>query len=317
MDLQKLKTEFLEYLEIERGRSQLTVRNYDFYLSRFLELSGVKVPKDIDEDRVRAFRLKLNRLLGKDNDTLKASTQNYHLIALRSFLKYLSRRDIASLAPEKIELMKQSQRSVNFLDAEDLEQLLQAPYKSPSSEIVKRRDQAILETLFSTGLRISELAKLQRDSLNLEKDEFSVKGKGGKVRLVFISEQAKQAIRTYLSMRRDGNDALFVRHDRAAGKSDEVQGEEVSPLTPRSIQRMVQRYAKIAGITKKITPHTLRHSFATDLLMNGADIRSVQELLGHSSITTTQIYTHVTNAQLREVYRAYHGRRRDEKEEGE
>lgn len=311
--LSTLKTQFLEYLEIERGRSQLTLRNYDFYLTRFLAMSGATKPEDVTEELVRKFRLALNRLASSDGETLKHATQNYHLIALRSFLKYLAKRDVRSLAPEKIELMKQSERTVSFLDGDDLDRLLAAPFKSEGDTLLGRRDRAILELLFSTGLRVSELAKLTRDSVNLDKDEFSVRGKGGKIRLVFLSSQAKRAIADYLDQRHDPNPALFVRADRAA-KPERTSADEPepSPLTPRSIQRLVQHYAKAAGLTKKITPHTLRHSYATDLLMNGADIRSVQALLGHSSITTTQIYTHVTDRQLKEVYRAFHARRRSD-----
>ncbi len=311
MTLDALKTQFLEYLEIERGRSQLTLRNYDFYLTRFLAITKLKNPSEIDPEIIRRYRLALNRLTGYDGETLKKTTQNYHLIALRSFLKYLAKRDIASLAPEKIELMKQSERTVDFLEGGDLDQLLQAPIKNEGDTLLGRRDHAILELLFSTGLRVSELAKLQRDDVNLEKDEFTVRGKGGKVRLVFLSEQAKGAIRDYLEQRQDGNPALFVRADRAAGRSVSAPDADPTPLTPRSIQRLVQHYAAAAGLTKTITPHTLRHSYATDLLMNGADIRSVQALLGHASITTTQVYTHVTDRQLKEVYKNFHGRKRE------
>jgi site-specific recombinase XerD len=311
MTLPDLKTQFLEYLEIERGRSQLTLRNYDFYLSRFFGITKLTNPKDISAEVVRRYRLALNRLTSANGETLKKTTQNYHLIALRSFLKYLSKRDIDSLAPEKIELMKQSERTVDFLDGEDLNRLLEAPLKAEGDSLLGRRDRAILELLFSTGLRVSELAKLNQGDVNLEKDEFTVRGKGGKVRLVFLSEQAKGAIRDYLERRHDGNPALFVRADRAAGHSVDAPDADPSPLTPRSIQRLVQHYATLAGLTKKITPHTLRHSYATDLLMNGADIRSVQALLGHASITTTQVYTHVTDRQLKEIYKSFHGRKRD------
>jgi site-specific recombinase XerD len=311
MTLLELKTQFLEYLEIERGRSQLTLRNYDFYLTRFLKLTQAGSPDDISMEVVRKYRLALNRLTSADGETLKRATQNYHLIALRSFLKFLAKRDIASLAPEKIELAKQSERIVSYLDNEDVERLLAMPRELEGESLLGRRDRAILELLFSTGLRVSELARLTKEDINLKKDEFTVQGKGGRARLVFISAQAKKALADYLGQRRDTNPSLFLRADRAADhrKESEPNAEPI-PLTPRSIQRLVQHYAKAAGLTKKITPHTLRHSYATDLLLNGADIRSVQSLLGHSSITTTQIYTHVTDQQLKEVYQAFHGRRR-------
>lgn len=309
--LQKLLTDFLEYLEIERNASPLTIRNYHFYLSRFIAWGHIEKPEDIILEKVRQYRVYLNRIKSARNELMKKSTQNYHLIALRSFLKYLARRDVASLAPEKIELAKIHERQVSFLEGDDLERLLDSPLKTKEPEIIQHRDKAILELLFSTGLRVSELASLQRDSLNLTKDEFTIRGKGGKLRVVFLSNQAKHWIREYLQARHDNDPALFVRHDRAAGKhTDAVSGQNRSGITARSIQRMVEHYAKLAGITKKVTPHTLRHSYATDLLINGADIRSVQSMLGHASITTTQIYTHITNQQLRDVYQAFHGRQR-------
>ncbi|MFA5031099.1 MAG: tyrosine-type recombinase/integrase, partial [Patescibacteria group bacterium] len=233
-------------------------------------------------------------------------------IALRSFLKYLSRNDIETLAPEKITLAKQEERQVSVLEEDELEKFLEGPMSEHPDHIVSIRDKAILETLFSTGLRVSELAALRRDELNLKKDEHTVRGKGRKLRLVFFSNTSRQWIAAYLQKRRDSNSALFVRHDRASsiGKNDEHDQKNVEALTPRSIQRIVQFYARLAGITKRITPHTLRHTYATDLLMNGADIRSVQSLLGHASITTTQIYTHITNRQLKDVYHAFHDRNR-------
>ncbi len=305
---------FLEYLEIERGRSKLTVRNYDFYLTRFLvwlksKLGRAPKTEDITLEQVRLFRLWLNRFQGRVNNELSRTTQNYHLIALRSFLKYLRKRDIESLAPEKIELAKQGDRQVEFLEGIDLERLLDAPLRTNESEIVKLRDKAILELLFSTGLRVSELVNLKKEQINLSKDELSVKGKGGKVRLVFLSAQAKYHLKKYLDQRTDLDPSLFVGHDRAA-KGREKNQKKSHPLTARSVQRAVEYYRKVAGISKKVTPHTLRHSFATDLLSSGADIRAVQTMLGHSSITTTQVYTHITDKQLKEVYRAFHSRRR-------
>jgi len=298
---------FLEYLEIEKGRSPLTIRNYEFYLQRFLDWAKDPSPDDVDSELVRQYRLHLNRLEDPKRGLLKKSTQNYHLIALRSFLKYLARHDIESMAPEKIELAKQGSREPSFLDAVDLERLLEAPSKSNASDILKLRDRAILELFFSTGMRVSELAKLKKDQINLDREEFSVRGKGDKVRVVFLANQARHWLHEYLKHRDDDSPYMFVRHDRAKSGS-----EAAGPITPRSIERLVHRYSVEAGIPKKVSPHTLRHSFATDLLMNGADIRSVQSMLGHSSITTTQIYTHVTNQQLQEVHRAFHAKRRDE-----
>lgn len=298
---------FLEYLEIEKGRSPLTIRNYEFYLQRFIEWAKDPVVSDLDSETVRQFRLYLNRLEDPHRGALKKSTQNYHLIALRSFLKYLARQDVATLAPDKIELAKQGSREPSFLDARDLERLLDAPTQGDAPKILKARDRAILELFFSTGMRVSELANLKRDQINLERDEFSVRGKGDKVRVVFLSNQARHWLKEYLADREDESPFLFIRHDRAASGS-----KEPMPITSRSIERLVKHYSAAAGIPKKVSPHTLRHSFATDLLMNGADIRSVQSMLGHSSITTTQIYTHVTNQQLRDVHQAFHAKQREE-----
>lgn len=308
--LSSLITDFLEYLEIEKGRSQATLRNYDFYLKRFSAWAKNPLPYHIDMDMIRAYRLWLNRYHDpKHRQQLASKTQNYHLIALRSFLKYLARRDIQSLPAEKIKLARQHTREVDFMDADDVERLLAAPAKSEAQDIIKLRDKAILETLFSTGLRVSELTKLARETINLATDEFTVRGKGGKLRLVFLSDSAKDAIKRYLDKRTDVEAALFVSHDRAQ-KSEKRKEREGNALTPRSVQRIVLKHARAAGITKKITPHTLRHSFATDLLSNGADLRAVQEMLGHESITTTQIYTHVTNKRLKDVHKTYHGKSR-------
>lgn len=302
--LKELMKEFLEYLEIERGRSDKTVRNYHFYLKRFADWANYPLPADVDLEMVRKYRLYLNReIAGREEDQIKKNTQNYHLIALRSFLKYLAKRDIKTMAPEKIELAKQGSRHVAFLEIEELQRLLAGPADDPT--IVGLRDKAILELLFSTGLRVSELASLKISDINLKLEEFTVKGKGQKHRVVFLSEQAKRPIRMYIEARRDTSPYLFVRHDRARGQA------EAQPLTPRSVQRIVDRYAREAGITKRVTPHTLRHTYATDLLRNGADIRAVQSLLGHASITTTQVYTHVTDKELRRVYKEFHDK--DEK----
>ncbi|MEK7614786.1 MAG: site-specific tyrosine recombinase/integron integrase [Patescibacteria group bacterium] len=305
--LSSLITDFLEYLEVERGRSARTIRNYDFYLRRFSTWAQNPTPNKITREMIHKYRLWLNRLQeGRQEEMLKKSTQNYHLIALRSFLKYLVKQEIPSLAPEQIELAKQSQRTVNFLEAEELGRLLVMPKKEQGETIISLRDTAILELLFSTGLRVSELASLKIELVNLKRDEFTVRGKGDKPRLVFLSPAAKEAIKLYLSKRKDTSPYMFVSHDRA--KKERASS---APLTPRSIQRTVEGYAKRAGITKKITPHTLRHTFATDLLLSGADIRSVQSMLGHQSITTTQVYTHITNNQMKEVYKKFHGKSRE------
>ena len=306
--MDKAIKQFLEYLEVERGLSLITIRNYGFYLRRFAKFaaeSGAASPGKITKELVHRYRLWLNRLDGDGEEGLKKNTQNYHLIALRGFLKYLVKNDIKSLEPEKVELAKQEQRQVDFLEGFDLARILEAPLKIELPEIIRQRDKAILELFFSTGLRVSELCKLKIENVNLKKDEFTVRGKGAKLRVVFLSDDARRAITGYLQSRRDMNPCLFISHDKASGGREEQVG-----LTPRSVQRLVRKYARVAGITKEVTPHTLRHSYATDLLMNGADIRSVQAMLGHASITTTQVYTHITDQQLRDVHKAFHGRQR-------
>lgn len=311
--LGKRAQEFLDYLEIEKGRSLRTKRNYSFYLLRFFTWFNKKSlkPQDITLSKIKQFRLWLNRQSNRKGKALKKSTQNYHLIALRSFLKYLSRHDIKALAPEKIELAKTPDRQIDFLEGEDLERLLEAPTKTQSSNIISLRDKAILELLFSTGLRVSELADLNREDINLKKDEFTVTGKGGKTRIIFLSNQARYWLKTYLEKRTDIDLALFISHDRAKKKRDKkTEKKAVHNITPRSIERIIKHYAKAAGLTKKVTPHTLRHSFATDLLQNGADIRSVQAMLGHASITTTQIYTHITDRQLKQIHKSFHAQQR-------
>jgi site-specific recombinase XerD len=306
MQLSQAITEFLEHLEIEKGRSQATLQNYDFYLRRFCTFTKDPDIKNIDLEMVRKYRLWLNRLQDeKTGEPIKKKTQNYHLIALRSILKHLAKRDIKTLQAEKIELAKQEDRQVEFLDHEELERIMRAPFEVKNTNIVQTRDKAILEMLFSTGLRVSELANLKRDQINLKRDEFTIRGKGSKLRVVFLTQDSKEWLKKYLDMRKDVSDYLFVRQDRAM-KDNEKEGN----LSPRSIERLVQKYSAVAGITKKVTPHTLRHSFATDLLRNGADIRSVQAMLGHSSITTTQIYTHVTDEGLKEVHKSFHSKRK-------
>jgi len=305
MDIQKLKTEFLEYIEIEKGRSLKTVENYDRYLKRFLDFSKAKKPGDITDETIRKFRLWLNRQPAPTEnkaspETLKKKTQNYYLIALRGFLKYLNKRNIPSLPPERIELAKTPERSLDLISADELERLLRAP---DENNLKSLRDRAILELLFSTGLRVSELCSLSRD-LDLSKDEFSVRGKGEKVRVVFLSEQARDMLKEYLSKRKDMDDALFVNLGKKSSQNNSLR------LSPRSVERIVSYYAIKAGISKQVTPHILRHSFATDLLQNGADLRSVQQMLGHSNISTTQIYTHLTDKHLRDVHKNFHSKRR-------
>jgi len=310
--LGSLAEDFLIYLEIERGRSLKTIRNYGFYLKRFIEFlqKSKPTPADITVQKIKAFRLSLNRSeTGRTGGTMKKNTQNYHLIALRAFLKYLAKNDVKAIAPEKIELAKVEDRQIDFIEGDDLERLLSIPLNTKDIEIIRLRDKAILELFFSTGLRVSELTSLQRNSINLKKDEFTIRGKGDKLRAVFLTPVAKKHIKDYLDKRTDIDMALFVRHDRAKNKSEAKLNKATAPLTPRSIERMIKKYAAMAGITKNITPHTLRHSFATDLLQNGADIRSVQAMLGHASITTTQVYTHVTNKHLRDIHQKFHSKK--------
>ena len=304
-DLKQLKTEYLEYLEIERNRSNKTIENYGRYLDRFIQFAtkgGAKVASDLSEDTIRQYRLFLNRLKDAAGQPLKRVTQNYHIIALRNFLKYLVKRSIKSVPPEKVELGKQEEREVTFLEHGELLRLLEAP---KGSSFAALRDRTILSTLFSTGMRVSELCSLDRDKIDLERGEVSIRGKGGKIRVVFLSEGTRNSIKQYLEKRSDVDEALWIREPKQ-GFSKETNLR----LTCRSIQRMVKKYATVAGIIgKKVSPHTVRHSYATDLLRNGADIRSVQALLGHSSVTTTQIYTHVTDAQLREVHEKFHNKK--------
>lgn len=307
MDLKELKSQYLEYIEIEKGRSPKTVENYDRYLTRFFAYGKITKPSQITDQLVREFRIWLNRQCTGNNRetgaTMKKKTQNYYLIALRSFLKYLVRRKVASLAPDQIELAKVSERSVDVITANELRRLFDAPNSENSPE-KRARGKAILHLLFSTGLRVSELCSLTRD-LDLSADEFSIRGKGDKVRVVFLSESARKMVKEYLDTRKDMSDALFVKteSDGKKGRKGEDDG-----LTRRSIERLVKRYATIAGISKKVTPHVIRHCFATDLLSNGADLRSVQALLGHANIATTQIYTHVTDKHLKEIHQKFHGK---------
>jgi len=294
-------TDFLDHAEIGKNLSAKTIENYQHYLNRFIEFAGNIDPKQIDLKLVQKYRIHLNRLRDKRGKNLSKKTQFYHLIALRAFLKYLSKMDIETLSAEKIELGKMPGRSVEYLDEAEMERFFNAV---DTSDEIGKRDLAILETLYSTGLRVSELANLTRDQVNLERGEFMVRGKGNKPRIVFLSAEAKKRVKNYLQTRQDNWPYLFINY-RPGKTSDEVSGEG-RRLSVYSIQCLVRKYALKAGIIKKVTPHVLRHSFATNLLINGADIRAVQELLGHSSITTTQVYTHLTNERLREVHKKFH-----------
>ena len=305
MNLSQLKNQYLEHLEIEKDRSQKTIENYDHYLERFLKWAKISSASDITDELISRYRLQLNRFADEKGSSLKKITQNYHVIALRNFLKYLARHDVKTLPAEKVELGKTSERQIDFLEMEEVERIFEAAGGLDQKSL---RDRAILELLFSSGLRVSELVGLNRDQVNLKTGEFSVRGKGSKVRVVFVSDRAKATLQRYMEKRLDIDPALFVRvgikHLEKKSKADNLR------ITPRTVQRIVKHCALKAGIVKDVHPHTLRHSFATDLIQNGADIRSVQEMLGHSSVTTTQIYTHVTNKQLKEVHKAFHGKRR-------
>ena len=296
MEAESAKRQFLEYIEIERGRAVKTIENYDHYLTRYFAQMKIQSVSDISEQNIREFRIWLNRQSGTNNGSMKRRTQNYYMIALRAFLKFLRKRDIPAISPEKIELAKLPERELDLISPAELGRLMQAADGAESKDL---RDRAILELFFSTGLRVSELCALNCD-LDLTQDSFSVRGKGEKVRVVFLSGAAKSAVAAYLKARKDMAKALFV--------NDQAGTAIPSRLTPRSVERIIKKCAMKAGITKKMTPHILRHVFATDLLNNGADIRSVQQLLGHASINTTQIYTHITDAHLREVHKKYHGK---------
>ncbi|MEK7465578.1 MAG: site-specific tyrosine recombinase/integron integrase [Patescibacteria group bacterium] len=291
-EVEKLLEDYLGYLEVEKNRSAKTRENYGRYLHVFLKETGVASPRGITADAVRKFRVALART------NIKKITQSYYVIALRNFLKYLMKREYETLSPDRIELPKIARRDIEVLDYKELERLLAAPQ---GNDLRVLRDRAILEVLFSTGLRVSELCKLNR-YLDLERGEISIRGKGDKIRVVFLSGSAKSAIQKYLKARADAEEAMFV----SIQKNGTVRGG----IIPRTIERVVDTYARKAGIPKKVHPHQLRHSFATDLLINGADLRSVQELLGHANISTTQVYTHLTNKELRDVHEAFHGRRR-------
>ncbi|MBA3757882.1 tyrosine-type recombinase/integrase [Candidatus Saccharibacteria bacterium] len=291
---------FLEYLELEQNRSLKTIQNYKHYLTRLSDFAGEIKLADIDVEMIRKWRLWLNRLGTNTSDELSKMTQNYHLIALRSFLRFCAKRGLPALSADKIELARTSRPQVTFLNPEELARLAAQPNLS---SMVGARDRAIVELLFSSGLRVSELVGLDREHINLSRREFMVRGKGQKDRPIFISPEAADWIKQYLDKRQDNSKPLFIRY--SGSKKVDLSGN-YSRLTARSVQRMVARYANLAGITKHVSPHTLRHSFATDLLMNGADLRSVQAMLGHSNIATTQIYTHVTDPHLKAVHEKFH-----------
>ena len=305
MYVSDLIEDFLEYLEIEKGRSRRTVDNYKLYLNRFYEITSEIIdkeltPKDIDLELLRKYRLRLNRTKFS-NQNLSVITQSYHLIALRGFLTYLSRRNIESLNPVLVDIPRAARKQVTFLHYDEVQNMLnQIPLDSENG----LRDRAIIELLYSGGLRVSELTNLDRDSINLSRREFMVRGKGNKDRPIFISQAAAERVKDYLDTRTDSLPALFLNNSKHTNDLD--TSGNFRRITPRSVERIVEKYARAAGITKHVTPHTLRHSFATDLLMNGADLRSVQALLGHSNISTTQIYTHVTDPHLREIHEKFH-----------
>lgn len=353
-DLWEIKREFLEYCELDKGQSELTVSSYDRYLSRFFkwleldrsqetgdgsekaEKSNVESqktpitttddseqgsvdnantinqlptinhqlsPESITQESIRQYRLYVNRLRDKAGRDLKKTTQNFHIIAIRAFLRYLSFRGIKSLSPEKISVAKTGDREITFLQSDELEAILNTPN---TEHLMGLRDRAMLEVLFSTGMRVSELCALNFDDINFESGEIAVLGKGRKLRVVFLSKGALYWLDQYLK------NLGFTKDEGAmTNKNKELPvfiSKKNERLSVRTIERIVKKYAGQAGIMKKVSPHTLRHSFATDLLSAGADVRSVQSLLGHSSITTTQIYTHVTDQHLREVHQAFHGR---------
>lgn len=300
MKFTKAKTDFLEYLEIEQNRSQKTIRNYDHYLTRLADYAGDISVQDINQELIRKWRLWLNRLGTNSSDELQKTTLNYHLIALRSFLKFCNRRGFECMAPDKIELSRTKRPQVTFLNEDELGRVFDQPDISTEAGL---RDRAILELLFSSGLRVSELVGLDREHINLKRREFMVRGKGQKDRPIFISQEAADWLQKYLELRSDTTRPLFIRY---GGRKTIDRSGNFHRLTARSVQRLVAHYALMAGITKHVSPHTLRHSFATNLLMNGADLRSVQAMLGHSNISTTQIYTHVTDPHLKAVHEKFH-----------
>lgn len=302
MFISEALTDFLEHLEVEGGRSPKTIANYQLYLERFIDFAGDITVDKITSEVIRRYRLWLNRYKNETtNEELSLITQSYHLIALRGFLTYLSRRNITSLAADKIILPKTARKQVTFLQYDEVVRMVN---QIPTDTEAGLRDRAIVELLFSSGLRVSELVNLNRDHINLSRREFMVRGKGQKDRPVFISKSAAEHVSSYLDARTDSLPALFLSYSRRSAVPN-LSGD-YRRLSARSIQRMISQYARLAGITKHVSPHTMRHSFATDLLMNGADLRSVQSLLGHSNISTTQVYTHVTDQHLKDIHERFH-----------
>lgn len=298
----ELIPEYIEHLEVEGGRSAKTAENYNHYLDRFLEFCGEELTAEkITTELVRKYRLWLNRYEDTHGDELSTITQSYHLIALRGFLKYLTERDIPSLAPTKIHLPKVARKQVTFLHYDEVKRLVEQISLDDEAGL---RDRALIELLFSGGLRVSEIVSLNRDHINTKRREFMVRGKGQKDRPIFVSQAAADHIEEYLASRTDSLAPLFLSYSRNSSAAD--TSGDYRRLTARSIQRIISKYARLAGITKHVSPHTMRHSFATDLLMNGADLRSVQSMLGHSNISTTQVYTHVTDQHLREIHEKFH-----------
>lgn len=299
-DIKSHLKDYFDYLQIEKNRSPRTKKVYERALLKFIENQNIKTVEDITNAKIRAFRIYL-----AEKTELKKNTQAYYIIAIRNFLRFLIKQDLPVMSPEKIDLPVMPDRQIDVIEYEDLERLLEAP---KGTDLKALRDKAILEVLFSTGLRVSELCALDR-YMNLDRGELSITGKGGHTRVVFLSGDAKKAIKEYLDKRNDAEEAMFVSYDKSA------EPKAIGRIIPRAVQRMIERYGKAAGIPKGVHPHTLRHLFATDLLVNGADIRSVQEMLGHSNIQTTQIYTHLTNTELRDIHKQFHGSRRDDEEE--
>ncbi len=307
MTIKQSISDFLEHLEVERHRAKNTLANYKRYLARFADWCSehkLTKPGQLTTTDIQKYRVWLARFEDEFGSLLSAQTQGYHVIALRSWLRFCAKRDIETLSPDKIELPKMNLPEVNFLDPDEVGDLLGA---INSKTLTGKRDLAILECLYSTGLRVSELTKLSREKLNIERGEITVRGKGNKERLVFLDDAAQAALADYFKAREDNDDAVFIRHRQQ--KTDVLENLR---LTPRSVQRIVAKRAMLAGITKRVTPHTLRHSFATELLINGADLRSVQDMLGHASVTTTQRYTHITNKQLRSVHQKFHRKQNGE-----
>jgi len=305
-DIKKLLGDYLDYIEIEKNRSPKTRVNYEHYLKNFIEIGNVKTEKDITAEKVREFRIFLARTKTSQNEVIKKNTQAYYIIALRNFLKYLIKRDFEVLSPDKIELPKIPQRQIEIINYSDLERLLKS---ADGGDLRGLRDKAILETFFSTGLRLSELCALNRH-LNFERGEITIRGKGNKLRIVFLSPDAKKAIKNYLDKRTDAEEALFISLSKTSNLKPKTSPKVIGRITPRAVQRLVDYRARQAGIQERVTVHMLRHLYATDLLINGADLRSVQELLGHANISTTQVYTHLTNKELREIHQTFHARRR-------